>query len=29
MADSEVPALRKEVSELRALLADLQYERGD
>jgi hypothetical protein len=29
LADSEVPALRKEVSELRALLADLQHERGD
>ncbi len=29
LADSEVPALRKEVAELRGLLADLQHERGD
>lgn len=29
LADSEIPALRKEVAELRGLLADLQQERGD
>jgi len=29
LADSEVPALRKEVAELHGLLADLQHERGD
>lgn len=29
LADSEVPALRKEVAELRGLLANLQHERGD
>ena len=29
LADSELPALRKEVAELRGLLAELQHERGD
>ena len=29
LADSEVPALRKEVAELRAVLADLRQRRGD
>ena len=29
LADCELPALRKEVAELRGLLADLQRERGD
>ena len=29
LADSELPALRKEVAELRGLLTDLQHERGD
>lgn len=29
LVDGEVPALRKEVAELRGLLADLQHERGD
>ena len=29
LADRELPALRKEVAELRGLLTDLQHERGD
>jgi hypothetical protein len=29
LADSELPALRKEVTELRRLLADEKHERGD
>ena len=29
LADCELPALRKEVAELRGLLTDLQHERGD
>jgi len=29
LADSELPALREEVAELRGLLADLRHERGD
>ncbi len=29
LVEGEVPALRKEVAELRGLLADLQHERGD
>jgi hypothetical protein len=29
LADCELPALRKEVAELRELLADLRHERGD
>jgi hypothetical protein len=29
LADSELPGLRREVAELRAMLADLQRERGD
>ena len=29
LADRELPALRKEVAEVRGLLADLQHERGD
>ena len=29
LADSELPALRKEVAELRGLLAELQHERND
>lgn len=29
LVDGEVPALRKEVAQLRGLLADLQHERGD
>ena len=29
LADCELPALRKEVAELRGLLIDLQHERGD
>jgi hypothetical protein len=29
LADSELPALRKEVAELRGLVAELQHDRGD
>ncbi len=29
VADSELPALRKEVAELRGLVAELQHDRGD